>query len=76
MRRKPIIMLLAILAACVLVLSGCASKFKCDMCGEEKTGKQYKVNVYGRSATLCEKCNATLNTVNDSMNSLFGIGTN
>ncbi len=76
MRRKPIIMLLAILAACILVLSGCASKFKCDMCGEEKTGKQYKGNIYGNSVTICEKCNATLNSVSDSMNSLFGIGTN
>ena len=39
----------------VVALSSCAN-FECDICGEEKTGKTHKEELFGETITYCDDC--------------------
>ena len=38
-----------------LLLCGCG-KFRCDFCGEEKTGKKYTGDLFGQEVEYCKDC--------------------
>ncbi len=67
MRLRKITGLVLLLAACICVFSACSSKFVCGLCHEEKSGKQYEATVLGKKMTICEKCHATMNVLEDGM---------
>ncbi|MDE7298094.1 MAG: hypothetical protein K2N94_04605 [Lachnospiraceae bacterium] len=48
----------------LLSLAGCG-KFKCDMCGEEKSGKKHEQTVLGETLTICDDCYETVKGVVD-----------
>lgn len=50
MKRKIAALLAMVVLA--MTLAGCG-KFTCDLCGEEKTGKQHTNEVFG---TICDDC--------------------
>jgi len=47
--------LLIIISLIIFFLSGC-TKFICDDCGKEKSGKSHTIEIYGIRDTLCEDC--------------------
>ena len=51
--KKVVIALL--LLSMLLTLCACG-KFKCALCGEEKKGKSYKEEVFGREIKICRDC--------------------
>ena len=53
MKRK-IIALIAVVAL-ALSLTACG-KFTCDMCGQEKGGKQHKSEMLGVEVVICDDC--------------------
>lgn len=56
MRYKALFLATALLLACALLLSGCAGKFVCPMCGQEKSGKGESVTINGESFKVCKEC--------------------
>lgn len=72
---------IAILSIAAVVFTACgANKFKCDFCGEEKTGTPNKFELLGQEYKICDSCQKELdntvegvwNSVEDVVNSLFG----
>lgn len=53
MRKKIAALLLVVVATMSLTACG---KFTCDICGEEKTGKSYKTEVWGQDVVICKDC--------------------
>lgn len=44
-----------------LAFAGCGETFKCDMCGETKTGKKISMEVDGKVvANMCSDCDKEL----------------
>jgi hypothetical protein len=41
-------------------------KFKCDGCGEEKSGKKYKREAQGETFVFCEECNDALEALKNA----------
>ena len=54
---KKLIRVVALTLVMVTMLAACGKKFTCDMCFEEKSGKQYKKEVFGEEVVLCKECN-------------------
>ena len=52
---KRIIAVVLVLVMSMSLLAGCG-KFKCDECGEEKSGEKHEVEFFGEKATLCDDC--------------------
>ena len=44
-----------LLVSMLLTLCACG-KFKCSTCLEEKTGKRYKEEVFGKEILICKEC--------------------
>lgn len=65
MKQKISVMLLVMIAT--LSLTACG-KFTCDLCGEEKSGKSYSMELLGEKVTICNDCYQGLK---DFGNSLF-----
>ena len=63
---KKIIVSIVLVLASMLVLVGCGS-FTCDLCGEEKVGKQYKEEIFGEEFVYCADCHDEL----ESLGNLF-----
>lgn len=63
-RIKPVLIPILLTA---LLFTGCGKKFTCGICHQEKTGKQYTVDVLGIQTTVCEKCNASMNVLEDAL---------
>lgn len=60
--KKLIAMLL--LAACLLLtLTACGKKFTCDLCLQEKSGKQHISESMGIKVTVCDDCYKQLNAL-------------
>lgn len=64
MKKKASLLLMVTVAA--LALTACG-KFTCDICGEEKSGKQYKTEMFGEKIVYCSDCNDGL----EALGSLF-----
>ena len=56
---KKLIMLVAMVAVFSTLLCACG-KFKCDLCGKEKSGKKYKEEVMGQEVVYCKDCHDEL----------------
>lgn len=52
---NKIIMLLCALSL-LLCLCGCGEKYKCQLCGDEKSGKGNEYTVGGETYILCDEC--------------------
>ena len=61
MKKKIIALLLMVTTAISLTAGG--KSFTCDICGEEKTGKQYKTTVFGEEVVYCEDCKEVMDDV-------------
>ncbi len=62
MKKKITAMMLAMVAAVSLTACG---KFTCDICGEEKSGKQYKAVVMDEEVVYCQDCKDMMDEVMD-----------
>lgn len=56
MRYKTLLLATALLLACVLLLSGCAGKFVCAFCGQEKSGKPESLTIQDTELKVCSDC--------------------
>lgn len=56
---KKLICVLLLIVVLASLLAGCG-KFECDLCGEEKTGKQHKEEIAGEELVICDDCYETL----------------
>lgn len=52
---KKIICSIVLILATMLCIVGCA-KFTCDICGEEKSGKQHEEELLGEKIVYCDDC--------------------
>ena len=52
---KKIICSIVLILATMLCIVGCA-KFTCDICGEEKSGKQHEEEFLGEKIVYCDDC--------------------
>lgn len=68
MRKKITVLLLTV--ATVLSLTACG-KFTCDNCGEEKSGKSYKVKVASEEVTLCKDCKKEWDEFQKELKNMF-----
>ena len=66
---KKIICSFVLILAAMLLLVGCG-KFTCDLCGEEKTGKQYKEEAFGEEIVYCSDCHDELESLEDGLEDL------
>lgn len=64
---KKLICLVLMTVTLAAMLCGCG-KFTCDLCGEEKSGRQYTAELFGMEITYCSDCKADLEELAD----LFG----
>jgi len=46
---------LVLVAALAMLLTACG-KFKCDGCGEEKSGDKHETEMLGKKVVICEDC--------------------
>lgn len=58
-------MVLVVIMAMSLTACGGGEPFTCDICGQEKTGKSYKTELFGQKVTICKDCNESLNTLGE-----------
>lgn len=65
MKKKIIVLLCA--TSTVLLLAACGSKFTCDLCGEEKSGKKHTTEVFGEEVTLCDDCYGGIEDLGDAL---------
>lgn len=61
---KRIISTVLIVASLLLVMTSCG-KFTCDLCGDEKKGKQHKEEVLGEEVVICDDCYEELESLSD-----------
>ena len=66
MKKIVCLLLLVSMAACMFV--SCGSKFTCDWCEEEKSGKKYTEEIMGEEVTICGDCYDQL----EALGSLLG----
>ena len=64
---KRIISLLVMLITMAMLLCACG-KFECDLCGDEKTGKKYKGELFGQEVVYCADCREDLEDLADLFN--------
>lgn len=64
---KKLISLIALLATLTALLCGCG-KFECDMCGEEKSGRKHKGDLFGEEIVYCSDCKDALEDLADMFN--------
>ncbi len=69
MKKKIVASLLTV--AAVISLTACGKAFKCDICGEEKTGKSYKETVLGTEVTYCKDCHDQLEELGKELNNML-----
>ncbi len=66
---KRIFCSVVLLLATMLLLVGCG-KFTCDICEEEKSGKQYTEEVLGEEVVICKDCKAELDELEKELEDL------
>lgn len=62
---KKLLCTLILAATLATALAGCGAKFTCDLCNEEKSGKQYKEEVFGQEVIYCADCYEDLQNLGD-----------
>ena len=62
---KRLICVLMLVAIMATMLTACG-KFKCDVCGEEKTGKKYERELLGEEIDICKDCYKELEELADA----------
>ena len=67
---KKIICSIVLILATMLCLVGCG-KFTCELCGEEKSGKQYKDELFGEEIVYCSDCHEELEELEEGLDELF-----
>lgn len=65
--KKVVVLILGAMLAMSATACG-ARSFVCDLCGEEKTGKQYELTMMGEKSIVCEDC---ADEIQDLQNNLF-----
>lgn len=63
--------LVLVLLLTVVTLVSCG-KFTCDLCGEEKSGKQHKEEILGEEIVYCQDCYDDLEELKDGLGDLVG----
>ena len=66
MKKLAVILLVAVIA---LSLAAC-SKFKCDLCGEEKFGKVNQTTFLGQDMQYCNDCKDDLQEFADALKNM------
>lgn len=64
---KKFVALLMLVVIVATLLCACGS-FKCDLCGEEKSGKKYTEKLAGETITYCKDCKDAL----EDLGNMFG----
>lgn len=67
MKKKISVLLVAITA--MLSLTACG-KFTCDMCGQEKVGKNHKIEILGEEIIICDDCKSAMEDVGNALDFL------
>ena len=62
---KKLICILLVVVMMATMLTACG-KFKCDLCGEEKSGKKYTGEVLGEEVEYCKDCREDLEDIADA----------
>jgi hypothetical protein len=52
---KKLICVLLVVVMMATLLTACG-KFKCELCGEEKSGKKHEGEVLGEKVVYCDEC--------------------
>ena len=65
MKKKIGVLLVTVMAA--LSLTGCGT-FKCDMCGEEKSGSKHSYSFLGQDMVICDDCYEGVQILNGLFN--------
>ena len=52
---KKIVLAMLIVASLLATMTSCG-KFTCDICGDEKSGKKHKEEVFGEEVVICKDC--------------------
>lgn len=68
---KKKIMVSLVTVAAVLSLTACGKAFKCDICGEEKTGKSYTGTILGEEVTYCKDCRDGFKELEKELKNMF-----
>ena len=66
---KKVIALVLALVALVATLASCGGKFTCDLCGEEKSGKQHTESILGQEIVYCDDCYEELEEIGKAIES-------
>ena len=62
---KKLICILLVVVMMATMLTACG-KFKCDLCGEEKSGKKYTGEVLCEEVEYCKDCREDLEDIADA----------
>ena len=63
MMKKFLLLALALVLA--FTLTACSSTFKCGMCLEEKSGRQYENEFLGEEIVICHDCYSEMKELAD-----------
>lgn len=53
MKKKIVVAIVTVVMALSMVACG---SFTCDLCGQEKSGKSHKQNIFGEEIVICNDC--------------------
>lgn len=67
---KKVIALGLVLVSMMGVLASCGGTFECDLCGEEKKGKQYKEKILEEEVIYCKECHDGLEELEEGLKDL------
>ena len=63
---KKLICVLLVVVMMATLLTACG-KFKCELCGEEKSGKKYEGEVLGEKVVYCDECYKELQELKNAL---------
>lgn len=61
---KKLVAIVCLVLVMATMLTACG-KFKCGLCGEEKSGKKHEEKVMGEKITYCDDCYKELKELGD-----------
>ena len=67
---KKLICVLLVVVMMATLLTACG-KFKCDVCGEEKSGKKYTEEILGEEIEMCKDCHEKAEELEEGLEDLF-----
>ena len=66
---KKIVIALLLVVALVATLTACGT-FKCDICGEEKSGSKHTEEILGEEVVICSDCYEEMEELGDDLEDL------